>query len=231
MNDKTSGIVLTLSDYKDSDVLMQVLTREYGILSLVAKGAKKLAGKNHFLPLCAYEFIIDYKDGKSIYTVHGSKLLASYFEDQDIELMSFKNILIEATIKNRDIASYEYLSFVLEKMDKDSMYLLGSMYFAYLIRQFGITPIVDGCVICARKQVVSLSNTLGGFLCLSHLGGEKLMEVETLKKFRMMIKASKENYDIVREFSFSKKDFDLIVSFFLDNADLRLKSYDFFEKL
>ena len=231
MNDKTCGFVVSLSDYKDNDVMMQVLTKEYGFISLVAKGAKKVSGKNHFLPMCIYEFIIDYKDRKTIYTVHGSKLLNNYFEDRDIELMSFKNILIEATLKNKEMASYNYLSFVFEKMDKDNMYLLGTMYFSYLIKAFGITPIVDQCVVCGEKKIVAISNRLGGFLCLKHLGGEAPLEVEQLKKFRMMIKATKDNYDIVKGFPFTMKDFDLMVCFFLDNSDMRLKSYDFFMKL
>ena len=70
MNDKINGFVLAQNDYKDNDLLLQVLTKEYGILSLVAKAAKKINSKNHFLPLCLYEFIIDYKDGKTIYFLH-----------------------------------------------------------------------------------------------------------------------------------------------------------------
>ena len=84
MNDKIKGFVLSLSDYKEADVLMQVLTKDYGILSLVGKSAKKLSSKNHFLPTCLYEFILDYKDGKTIYSIHGSRLLENYFEDGDI---------------------------------------------------------------------------------------------------------------------------------------------------
>ena len=99
MNDKINGFVLSSSDYKEADVLMQVLTKEYGILSLVGKAGKKLDSKNHFLPMCIYEFIIDYKQGKTIYSVHGSKLIDNFFEDGNIELMSLKNILIEARKK------------------------------------------------------------------------------------------------------------------------------------
>ena len=74
MNDKITAFVLNQSDYKEADVLMQVASEEYGIISLVGKAGKKLSSKNHFLPMCLYEFIIDYKEGKDIFSIHGYKL-------------------------------------------------------------------------------------------------------------------------------------------------------------
>ena len=159
MNDKIKGFVLSQSDYKEADVLMQVLTKDYGILSLVGKSAKKLSSKNHFLPMCLYEFILDYKDGKTIYSIHGSRLLENYFEDGDIEMMSFKNILTELTIKNRDIDTFDELCFVFEHLNRENRYLLGSMYVSHLIKQFGITPIVDRCGSFQKTRRIPVSGT------------------------------------------------------------------------
>ena len=231
MNDKIKAFVLSQSDYKEADSLLQVLTKEYGILSLVAKAAKKLDSKNHFLPMCEYEFIIDYKDGKTIYSIHGSKLLNNYFEDNDIEMMSFKNILIEVTLKNKDIDTYDELNFVFKNINKDNQYLLGSMYFSYLIKKFGITPVVDSCVICGKQQVVAISNKQGGFLCLNHLNGETTLPVEMLKKFRLIIKGEFKDYDVLNKFIYNINDFYLIVNFYLENAFLKLKSYDFYKTI
>ena len=231
MNDKINGFVLSLSDYKEADVLMQVLTKQYGILSLVAKASKKLNSKNHFLPMCLYEFIIDHKDNKTIYSTHGSKLIKSYFEDKDIEMISFKNLICELTLKNREIDTYDELCFVFNKLNIDKKYLLGSMFISYLIKQFGITPIVDSCALCDNKQVVSLSNRHGGFLCKNHLNGEEIIEVDRLKKFRLMIKGSFENYDVLKEFVYDFKDFSLLMSFYLNHSDIKIKSYDFYRTL
>lgn len=231
MNDKVKGFVLNQTDYKESDVLMQVLTKEYGIISLVGKAAKKLDSKNHFLPMCIYEFMIDYKDGKTIYSIHGSKLISNYFEDSDIDLMSFKNILIEASLKNKDINTYDQLTFVFEHLNTSNKYLLGSMFFAYLVKRFGVTPIVDGCALCGHKKVVSLSNSNGGFVCENHTNGLKPLPVERLKKFRLIIKGDFKDYDVLKDFIYDINDFYLIVNFFLENADLKMKTYDFYKSL
>ena len=125
MNDKITAFVLNQSDYKEADVLMQVASKEYGIISLVGKAGKKLSSKNHFLPMCLYEFIIDYKEGKDIFSIHGYKLLENYFEDKDIGMMSFKNVILELVLKNRDIDCFDPLLFVFRNINKENRYLPG----------------------------------------------------------------------------------------------------------
>ena len=231
MNDKVKGFVLSIADYKETDVLMQVLTKEYGVLSLVGKASKKLDSKNHFLPMCIYEFIIDYKSGKTIYSVHGSKIIDSYFEDKDIDLMTFKNVLMEVTLKNKDIDTYDELCFSFANLNKDNKYLIGSMYFSYLCKKFGVAPNVDSCTICGKKKVVSLSNINGGFVCENHLNGLPPLPVERLKKFRLIVKGEYKDYDVLNSFSYDINDFYMIVNFFIENADLKLKAYDFYKSL
>lgn len=231
MNNKVCGFVLSQSDYKESDILMQVLTKEYGIISLVGKASKKLDSKNHFLPMCVYEFMIDYKDGKTIFSIHGSKLIKSYFEDSDIDMMSFKSILVEASLKNKDVDTYEQLIFVFDRLNKTNKYLLGSMYFSYLIKCFGVMPVVDGCTVCGNKKVVSLSNNNGGFVCEKHTDGLAILPVDRLRKFRLIIKGEFKDYDVLKDFVYDVNDFYLVVNFFLENAYLKLKSYDFYRTL
>jgi len=231
MNDKTNALILAISDYKESDILMQTITKDYGVVSFIGKASKKVESKNHFLNFCEYEFLFDYKDTKTIFTVHNAKLVNSNFKADDLMLLSFKNMLAELSLKNKEIASYEYLSFIYKNITNDNMYLLGSMYVSHLIKKFGITPVVDSCVVCGQKKVISISNKLGGFLCLDHLNGEKVIDVIRLKKFRMIVKAELQHYDILNEFSYDYYDYSLILDFFLSNSELKLKTYEFYKTL
>ena len=234
MNDKINGFVLSIKDYHDNDVMMQVLTREYGILSLVGKAAKKLTSKNHFFTMCLYEFIIDYKDNKTIYTVHGNKILESFVDDKDLIMMSYKNIFLEAALKNKEempISLYDSLLFVFRNINDKDKYVLGCMFFSYLIKEHGITPIVDSCSLCSEKKVIALSNREGGFLCHRHLGQEEILSVERLKKFRLIIKGTFENFNIIREFDYDRIDLKFVVSFYLENMGISLRSFDFFLSL
>lgn len=231
MNDKVKGFVLSSIDYKENDVLLRVVTKEYGILSLVAKSSKKLTSKNHFLNMCIYEFIIDYIDNKTMFSIHNAKLVNNYFDDKDIIMMAFKNLLCEACLKNEDISTFDEIEFIFSHLNNQNKYLLGCLFFSYLMKQFGISPNVDSCTVCKNLKVVSISNRFGGFVCLNHLNGEKPLEVERLKKFRLIVKASFNNYDVVSQFNYDINDFKSIADFYIENADIHLKSYDFYLSL
>ena len=85
MNDTVSALILSQSDYRDADVIIRVLTKEYGLLSFIAKGARKMTSKNagSIIPVTKAEIQFDYKDGQTMFRLKtagcasGSLLLAS----------------------------------------------------------------------------------------------------------------------------------------------------------
>lgn len=234
MNDKVKGLVLNITDYKENDLLIQVITEDKGFLTLCAKAAKKISGKAHYSNMCLYEFIIDYKDTKTMYSIHNAKLLASYYEDNNLSLLSFKNILIELTTKSKndyELDLFKNICFALANINKDNMYLLGSLYVSYILKLLGISPNVDGCIECHNTKVVSISSLKGGFLCFDHLGQEEALEVDRLKKFRLINKADFDKYLQIKEVAYDFKDFDLMIDFYEVNSDNLLKSYKLFKDI
>ncbi len=234
MNDKVEALVLGISDQGENDLLLQVLSRDYGILSIVAKAAKKLTAHHHFSVLCLYEFIIDYKEGKTLFVVHNSRLLRSFYVDNDLLELSFRNIFMELSRKLSDIVDGEYydkLLFCLDKFAEGDRYLPASLFMAFVLKKYGIEPLVDSCVVCGKKQVVSISKKKGGFLCDEHADGEDRLDVLTLKKYRLINKASFEHYDILKKTEFDFRDFCLLISFFEYNSDISLKSFSFYKTI
>lgn len=234
MNDKVKGLVLKINDYKDNDLMLQVITEDKGILSFVAKAAKKITSKQHFFEGCLYEFIIDYKENKTIYSVHGSKLIKSYYDMNDAKLFSFKNIMFELISKSKElyeIDMYLNIVFLLEKINDDNKYLLGSLFVSYMCKLHGIAPNVDECVVCKSKKVVTISNNAGGFLCIDHLNGESPMEISTLKKFRLISKAEFKDYEIIKDNEYEYNDFKLMIDFFMNHSFLAIKAFDFYAKI
>lgn len=234
MNDKIKGIVLRISDYKDNDLLLCTLCEDKGVLSLVGKSAKKITAKQRFFEGSIYEFIIDYKEDKTMYSLHGSKIINSYYDLDNIKLLSLKNILFELVIKSKELYEnemYDNLKFVLENMNEDNKFLLSSLFISYMCKVHGIIPNVDECVICKSKKVVAISNHLGGFLCIDHLNGENIKDVSTLKRFRLISKANFKDYEVIKENEYNYEDFKLITDFFIENSSLDLKTYEFFRKV
>lgn len=231
MNDKIEALVLKINDYKENDLIMECITPDRSFLSLVGKGSKKVNGKNHFYNLCLYEFIVDYKDNKTMFTIHNSKLIKNYYSD-NLKMTAYKNILVELTLKSKELYTsemYNNLLFTFDNMQESNMYLLGSLYLSYILKINGITPIVDKCVVCGNKRVVSISNKLGGFVCLEHSNDR--LNVNELKKFRLINKAVFNNYDSIKDIEYNFNDFSLLINFFMHNSDTNLKSFKLYKEL
>ena len=234
MNDKIQGLVLRINDYKDNDLMLQVITKSNGIISLVGKSSKKITSKQHFYEGCLYEFLIDYKDNKTIYSIHNSKLIKAYYDLNNTKLFSFKNILFETILKSKELVeenTFDNILFVLDKINEDNRYLLGSMFVSYMNKLHGINPNTDECVVCGSKKVVSISNNLGGFLCEEHHLPEVIRDVDTLKRFRLVSKAKFKDYDVIKDNIYNLNDFKIIIEFFMNNSSLSLKTYDFYMKV
>lgn len=234
MIEKIECVVLRIQDYKDNDLLLHVISKDRGFLSIVARSAKKMTSKQKFFESCLYEFIIDYKDMKTIYTNMGSKLLKSYYDLSDTNLMSYKNIFFDLLLKSKELYEPEMfnnLLIFLNNIDNSNKYMIGSLFVSYLSLTHGIIPNVDECVVCKNKKVVSISNQFGGFLCLEHSSGTLPQDINTLKKFRLITKARFKDLDIIRDNEYVFNDFKLVIDFFLHNTGLLSKPYDFYRSL
>ena len=234
MNEKIEALVLSQRDYRENDDLLRVITRDHGLLTFIAHSARKLSSRNRYLPMCLYEFLYDAKDGKTMFTVHSGKLLESFYEDKDILRLSYLNTLFETLEKLGDLVNgdhYDALIFTLRNDNEEDRYLLGSLFYSFLCRDQGISPMVDGCAVCGKKQVVALSNRAGGFLCSEHAAGMEAEDVEALRKFRLVNKASFEYFKQLKGYKYDKKDFCRTADFFYENSGIHCRSYDFLMKL
>ena len=233
MTENTKGIIIRIKDYKDNALLLDVLCDKYGLVSFVAKGARKPMAKLHFFVSTLYEITFDYKEGKTIFSLINAKSIKTYIKYDNAILNSFVSIFYEILYRSKeicDIRTYNNLFFFLENINGDNYYLLGSIFMAYLMKLHGIEPYVDGCVKCNSKKVIAINNDLGGFVCKNCSVGNTY-PIELLKNFRIISKASFANYDAIKDIKVDNDLFKCMCDFFIYNSDVKLKSYDFFERL
>ena len=91
MNDKTVGLILKEQDYRESSVILTVLTEEYGKISLVAQSARKMTSKNRgsILPYTKGEFFFDFKETRTMFrlkTAHTIEMYRYLHEDLNASL-------------------------------------------------------------------------------------------------------------------------------------------------
>lgn len=191
--ERVSGIILSERSYKESSKILDIITKEYGIIGVIAKGSKSLKSKlrSYTTKLTYAEFQINYKEGK-LSTLIDASIIDPLLEiKKDLLKISYASFMLDLTsqvLKENDNKNiYDLLVSALLKINEDYdpeiiCSILELKYLSYL----GIKPNFEGCSICDKTNVLTLSASLGGFVCQEHHTNEKIVKVQTLKIIRML---------------------------------------------
>lgn len=178
----SQAIILNRSDYRESDSLITVYTKDYGKLSLIARGAKKLSSKlsGHLEPLSLVDILIIKGKG---FDYIGSALGRQAFLGikDDLNKLYFTGLAIRSfNLLVRDNEPDERLFFLLqrflevmdaypeESLSRETGELLYVFFALKLLAELGYKPEMHDCLSC-RGQIKSGKNYFnlknGGLIC------------------------------------------------------------------
>lgn len=191
---KIKGIVINEKPYGETSKILFIITKEFGVISVLSKGCKRLKNKlrNCSSIFCYANFDIVYKENKLSILVDGEILNNFNNIKKDIEKLSYLNFITDLTNgvvkQNDDKRIFDiFLSAILKINDGfDSLVITNILEVKYL-SFLGVSPKLDGCVICGNKNVVSLSSYKGGFVCINHLDNDYIVSSKTIKLIRMLL--------------------------------------------
>lgn len=207
MNDQTEVIVLSLTDYKEKDALVKVFSKDKGLLTFVARGLNAMESKNRMacLPYGLSEFLYDDHETKGLQNLKSAQSLELRYKIQeDLEKSSIASLVVElselvlsSSVDTVDLERYfNYLNQFFHLLNHESKpkHLLAYALFNFL-DTYGISPQVDGCVLCGSSQINSILIEEGGFICheCQHETQSPIYDVETLKDFRVIHKVNENN--------------------------------------
>lgn len=190
---KIEGIVVSEVDYKESSKIINILTPEYGIIGVIARGTKRV---NSILKSVATKMTYGYFHVK--YSENGLSTLIEVdvidmFKNikKDINLMSYAVYLLELADRvykhdeSREV--YDTLIASLKKIDEGYDYkIIANIFELKMLEHLGIRPVVDECVNCGSKHdIVTISSYKGGYLCKNCAAGEVIVNIKTIKLLRM----------------------------------------------
>lgn len=246
MNDKVTGFVLKQSEYKDYSVILTVLTKEYGKLSIVANGVRKPTSKNagRVLPYTKSEFLIDYKQGKTIFTLKNVSLIQTYKNIHfDLNLSTCASMMSEITdafvMQGNESEYYQDVyeafdqSFTLLENKKDPITIL-CLFCSTVMKCFGIGVDVDECVHCGSKLIQAISIKDGGFLCKECAQKENVpfQDAVSLKRFRLICKASFKNFEIVEQAGGATfDDLNTLMQIMYTHTGISIRSFELFSRI
>ncbi len=186
------GIVVSSTPFKENSKIINILTKEYGLIGCVSKGCKKLKSKLR-LPSenFAYgTFHLYYKDGGLSTLIDGD--IKNYFLNikNDIIKVSYLSYLCELSHyvfkESESDEIFPLLEAALLKIEDgfDPKIITNIIELQYL-KYLGISLNLDECVKCGSTKVVTLSINKGGYICANCRTNEPIIDEKVLKLLRL----------------------------------------------
>ena len=236
---KVIGIIVNERPYKESSKLLDIITLEYGVIGVIAKGAKNLKSKLRSVTskLTYAEFQIYYKEGKLSTLVCADIINPFNNLKQDLLKISYSSFITELCMQVRRQSNndeiFNLLISSLEKIDEgfDPMTIANILELKYL-SYLGIKPNLNSCSICKNEKVLTVSVNKGGFICAKHHTTEKIVQSKTLKILRMLYYVDIKKISKIDIKDNIKKEIDEFISEYYDSyTGLYLKSKNFLKTI
>ena len=190
---KVKGIVIKDTNYGESSKILQVLTEDIGLISIMSKGCRSLKSKLRSTSnkLTYGYFYIRYKeDGISILTE--VDVLDEFKNiNTDLTKIGYASYLIDLARQvekeNKTSDIFKILEPALLKIEQEFdpgiiTNIAELKYLAYL----GVSPILDQCANCSsKKDIITISSDAGGYLCKNCYNNEYITDEKTIKLLRM----------------------------------------------
>ncbi|MBQ8681696.1 MAG: DNA repair protein RecO [Bacilli bacterium] len=190
---KIEGIIISTVDYKESSKIVNILTRDEGLIGVLAKGSKnpksKIATTSNILTYGI--FYLNYYKG-SIPLLTEVDLKDSFkIIRKDILKMNYAVFLLELVTQvyryDKTETVYNLLINGLVKINEGyDEQIITNIIELKMLQYLGIKPVVDCCVNCQKKtDIVTISSYKGGYLCKDCVGNENIYQLKTMHLIRM----------------------------------------------
>lgn len=218
MDTVVEGIVLKETLYSETSKVIQVLTKEYGLIGIIAKGASSIKSplRSLTIPFLYGKFNIIYKKDK-LSTLKNGNIIKLYGSNiKDLKLYAYISYLSELSYnvlkENNDCSIFDILKNSLDKITDgfNPQVIKNIVEFKYL-DYLGITPNFDICQKCNQvKEPFAIDGKIGGFVCFDCYTNE----IKVPSNYKKII-ARYQNVNIgeIKEIKTTKDDENIIRTF------------------
>lgn len=240
MLEEIKGIVVSEMDYKETSKILQVMTKEHGIIGVISKGCRSLKSdlRSVSSKLTYGTFHISFHE-KGLSTLLSVDILNSFRHiKMDMERISYASFILElAEQVYKECKREEIFDLLIQTLNKieeqyDAKVLMNILELKYL-EYLGVMPILDACAICgSKKNIVTLSSRIGGYICRNCYTNEPIVEEKAMKLLRMFYYIDIAKITKLELEEKPRREVDHFLSNYYDSyTGLYLKSKKFIEKL
>ncbi len=185
------GIILGNIPYKENSKILNILTKEYGIIGVISKGCKNCKSKLKNVSENFTYAVFHIYYGEKLSTLIGADII-NYFNNlkSDIKTVSYMAYLCELT-KNvykqseNELIYDLFISAILKIEDKFNPEVITNILELKYLDFLGVNFNTDNCIVCGSKNILTVSLDKGGFICSKCRTNERILDEKALKMLRM----------------------------------------------
>lgn len=240
MNEALEGIIIGETSYGETSKIINILTKKYGIIGVMAKGCKSMKSPLRSLTnkLTYATFNIYYKNDK-MSTLKDATIINGFFKIKtDINKISYASFILElasqVSKQNYDENVYDLLTASLIKIEEgfDPLVITNILELKYL-EYLGVMPVMDACSMCGSNTgIITLSPSAGGYICKNCYTNDKMVSTKTIKMLRMLYYVDISKISKLEISSDVKREINAFLDDYYDRyTGLYLKSKSFIQNL
>lgn len=238
--EKIEGIIVSVNDFKESSKILNIFTKEYGVIGVIAKGCKSIKSTLRSVTdrLTYGYFYMNYREDKL--SVLSSVDLINPFKNikKDIECISYASYILDLATQvykqNNSSDIYKLLIDSLTKINElyDPMVITNILELKYL-DYLGVMPVLDRCSVCgSEKSIATLSSSRGGYICNNCLKNDRMVSAKTIKLIRMFYYVDISKIEKLDISELCKNEINTFLNEYYENyTGLYLKSKNFINNI
>lgn len=234
------GIIVSERDYGETSKILNLITKDYGVIGLMSKGCKTMKSELRSVStkLTYGLFHVYYKEGK-LSTLTGVDIIDNFKQiRKDITKISYASYMIdlaEQVMKQNNSSDiYTLLVSSLKKVEAnfDPLVITNILELKYL-DYLGVMPILDRCALCGKQtNITTLFADSGGLVCSDCYTNERLVDIKTIKLIRMLYYVDIDKIDHIDVSAIAKKEINQFLDEYYERyTGLYLKSKAFLKNL
>ncbi|MDF2814502.1 MAG: repair protein RecO [Paenibacillus sp.] len=240
---RVEGIVIRSFPYGEGHIILTLLTKEYGKMSVMVRGAKKAKSRHSAITqLFTYGEFVFFKSG-SMGTLSNGEIIKAYQKlREDIHKSAYGAYMMELT--DRLLGDQDRVGWVFDQLlaaldaleeNKDEQ-IVSHIYEMRMLGLAGYTPDLTQCVSCGVVNgEMSLSAIQGGLLCpkCRHQDPASiLISASVLKLLRLFVRMDIARLGTIEVTDTTRSQLKLCIRLLYDaHIDVKWKSRSFIDQM
>lgn len=187
------GIVISVTPYGESSKIINILTKDEGIIGVMAKGAKKIKSPLRIATekLTLGIFNVYYHKDKLSTLVSADIINPLLNIKTDIVKIGYLTYIVElagqTAKQNNDKSIYSILKSCILKIEEGlNPAIMTNILELKMLDYLGVGIDLDKCIKCGNtKNILTISGDEGGYICADCRTNEPIYGEKTIKMFRL----------------------------------------------